>query len=266
MTYQRILLRLASFAPAIRSYLSRRTWRVEAGVGAGLRITFPQNREFIEGTSELPVQRRIASLVKPGDVFYDVGANVGFFSIIAARLVGPSGKVCSFEPLPSNAAAIRRNAGLNSFSHLEMFEMALGDRSGTDSLQVTDWDGGSAITSSTVPVQAVRSTTVRIMRLDELTASGAVPDPHFVKIDVEGAEEEVLRGMRETLLRARPILLYEVDDGDESAFRRRWESIDAWVAALCYRIERIEPSYPELKWHVGHTLATPADCCPEAAT
>lgn len=262
MTYQRLLLRLASL-PGLKQpvggYLQRRVWQVEEGIGANLRISFPQNPDFICGTSEPPVQREIARLVKPGQVFYDIGANVGFFSIIAARLVGPTGQVCSFEPLPQNAAAIRRNAELNGLAHLRPFEIALGSESRTEQLMVTEWDGGSALTTSAVAVSAIDQKAVAVRPLDEVIATEGLRPPNFVKIDVEGAEEDVLLGMRETLRTARPILLYEVDDGDKAVFERRWTDLDAWVASRGYQVERLEPSYPGLKWQVGHTLALPLD-------
>ncbi len=213
MTYQRALLRLCSL-PVLRgpgqTFLRRRVWRVERGTGAGLRIRFPQNQDYITGMSELPVQNEIARGLRPGGVFYDVGANVGFFSLIAGRLVGAQGQVCAFEPNPPNAAAIRDNAGLNGMTNVRVFEVAAGQDTKTAELWRTDWDGGGVLSSSAVkPATTVDRIVVQVVSLDHFILAEHLPPPTFVKIDVEGAELEALHGLRESILRWRPVLLYD---------------------------------------------------------
>jgi FkbM family methyltransferase len=261
VTYQRLLLRASSLPlpfDAGRRLIERRVWRVEGGVGAGLALRLPQNREYITGTSEGPVQREIARLVHPGDVFYDIGANIGFFTLIAARLVGEAGCVCAFEPHPRNAAAVRDNAGLNGMAHVRVYEAAAGREARVEELLMTAWDGGGALAASPArPAAPVERTAVRVVPLDAFIRDERLPAPTFVKIDVEGVEEEVLEGMEETIARAKPALLYEVDGGEKADFDRRWAALDDWVAGRGYDVRRLESSYPNLKWHVGHSLALP---------
>src|ERR1700689_3555463 len=84
------------------------------GVGQGIRFNAGSSHSaFILGHHEPAIQKLLADFLKPGKVYYDVGANVGFFAVIAARLVGDSGKVVCFEPMPDNADAIEHNAKLN---------------------------------------------------------------------------------------------------------------------------------------------------------
>jgi hypothetical protein len=96
-----------------------------------------------------------------------------------------------------------------------------------------------------------------VVAVDDLVDSRALRPPSLVKIDVEGAEDRVLLGMTRTIQRFRPVLVYEVDDGDRESFERRWNALDERVAAFGYRVTRLEPSYPNLRWHVGHSLAVP---------
>jgi hypothetical protein len=89
-------------------------------------------------------------------------------------------------------------------------------------------------------------------------AEQSLPAPTLVKIDVEGAELEVLNGMWRTIASSRPILLYELDDGDQVSFNLRWDKLDDLVRSFSYQIRRLERSYPSLKWHVGHSIALPS--------
>jgi FkbM family methyltransferase len=255
MTIQGALLRANSFR-VLRPVLRLRTWRVESGQAAGLLLRFPQNAEYIRGTSELPVQNALAEVLSSGQVFYDVGANVGFFSLIAAKLVGDSGKVFAFEPLSENAEAMRRNARLNGMSNVTVVEAAVGSASGSGELHVTDWDGGSTLIKSALPHgNSECSRAVKVITLDDFVRENHVPLPSVIKIDVEGLEAEVLHGALETILVSRPTLIYEVDDADEVGLQKRWSELDEYVRGLGFNVEHLQSSYPEMAWKVGHSLA-----------
>ncbi len=237
-------------------YLNGRVWRIESGAGAGLKLHYPQNFDFVTGVSELPVQREISRRLEPGYVFYDIGANVGFFSVIAARFVGPTGCVCAFEPHPCNARAVRENAQLNQLSNVHVFEVAAGSDLRDDELLTTKWDGGNVLASSLVTSEGTLDRmSVRVVALDRFITDNDLRVPDFVKIDVEGAEIEVIQGMSETLTHYKPIVLYEIDDKERVTFLRRWDELDKVVSSLGYQITRLEPAYPGLAWNVGHSLA-----------
>ena len=182
MSIQRVFLRLhtVGMLPApVRRLLRRRTWVVETGVAAGLRLGFPQNLDYILGSSELPVQTAIVQYLSLGGVFYDVGANVGFFSLLAARRVGPSGFAYSFEPLAENARAIRKNAALNAFANLSVFEVAAGEKSRIGELLLTEWDGGSCLSDTEVaPVAPLSRRPVHVAALDDPSLLPAVEGMH----------------------------------------------------------------------------------------
>ena len=264
MIRQRFLLKFMSsrlLGSTGRKLARRRNWIIEHGEAAGLKLRFPQNLDFISGKSELPVQRALAAHIRPGHVVYDIGANIGFFSLIAARLGGPAGDVYSFEPVSENAMAVQRNARLNVLDRVHVFEIALGSYTGSAELILTEWDGGSTLSTSAVePSDAISRRTVGVAALDELARTEKLRSPDFIKIDVEGAELEVLRGMSGILARARPILLYELDDGDKASFDRRWKELDDYVKrSFGYEIQRLENSYANEHWFVGHSLALPLD-------
>lgn len=141
----------------------------------------------------------VASHVFPGDVVLDVGAHIGYYTLLLARLVGPSGEVLAFEPDPDNFALLERNVRLNGYSTVRCVNAAAADRTGrTDLYRSTTNPGDHRIYASE---EERDSLSVRCLRLDEfLDGRGRGVD--FMKMDVQGAELAVLRGMEETLRRS----------------------------------------------------------------
>src|SRR5688572_30507212 len=124
MNFERVLLKLFEaglLRGPVKPLLAKRVWSVQGGEAAGLKFSFPQNLDFLRGSTERPVQRCLAAHLGPGDVFYDVGANVGFFSLLATKRVGPDGVVYALEPVAENASAVRRNARLNGLTNVSVF-------------------------------------------------------------------------------------------------------------------------------------------------
>ena len=148
----------------------------------------------------------IRKLLRPGYTFVDVGANDGYFSLLASSLVGESGKVIALEPTPDIAAELRANIHLNGFKNISVLERAASDVTGELTL-TTPLGAGSGMT--TFRSVAGRSWRVKADRLDVLLSDS--PPPNVVKVDVEGAELKVLRGM-EGLLKGEdaPHILCEV--------------------------------------------------------
>ena len=150
--------------------------------------------------------RLIRKLLRPKDVFVDVGANDGYFSLLASKLVGRLGQVVALEPFPTTAIELRANVALNRFRNIAVIERAASDNS--DDLVLTmPHEVGTGMTTLR-PVDGT-SWCVKCDRLDNLLAD--LPAPRFVKIDVEGAELRVLRGMEKLLQRdSGPYVLCEV--------------------------------------------------------
>ncbi len=185
---------------------------IPQGAGKGLRFAPGSSHAgYALGTSEPHVQRALELLLKPGMVVFDVGAHVGFFSVIAANLVGSHGQVVCFEPLEENCRLIKRNAELNGFPHISIRCEALGDSDGKARFvtsSVAAW-GRLAHISDHVANQT-GEVAVDVRRLDGLLAERLVQPPDFIKLDVEGAETAVLAGAADVLAHHTPVLLIEL--------------------------------------------------------
>lgn len=138
----------------------------------------------------------IADRIQPGDVFYDIGGHIGIYSCLIGSL-DESINVVSFEPLPANANRIRENAELNNLS-VKVVEVALSD----DNDEVELYTNSSQVGKGKASLQGNGTETIFIeaTKTDDLIASNLIPEPNVIKIDVEGAELDVLSGM-ETLLK-----------------------------------------------------------------
>lgn len=189
---------------------------IRKGLGKGLKFNpGPSNAGYLLGSSEPGVQQLLSLLAREGMVVYDGGSNVGFIAVLAARVVGPSGRVVCFEPLPSNADWIEHNARLNGFSWVTVRREALAGTDGEAHFGVSDESTrgrlkGSVFAKSEDTITA--DLVVPVRSIDGLRASGSIPAPDLVKLDVEGAEADVLRGGRATLRESRPVLLIELHD------------------------------------------------------
>lgn len=152
---------------------------------------------------DTPFRRFLEATLKPGSRFLDIGSNVGFFALMAARLVGPTGRVYAFEPEPDIHEALTRSARVNGYDHLEVFPFALSDRE--DELAFYRARDGTA--SSLVPEapgkerRYERTLKARVTTLDRLVAEGKLDVSNLtaVKVDVEGEEVRTVTGMRESL-------------------------------------------------------------------
>ena len=146
------------------------------------------------GTYELDTQHTLGEIVQSGMTCYDCGANAGFFSLLFAYLTGPSGKVIAFEPYPENVGYIKRHVSINRLTNIEVCPTALGSRdgpatfSGSGSMGRLSDDG---------------ELSVKCSRLDSL----GFPPPDVIKIDVEGAEGELIDGAENLLAKYHPALL-----------------------------------------------------------
>jgi len=150
------------------------------------------------GTYEQEKQKRIASELKPGSVFYDVGANVGLYSLLAARL-DPAGKTYAFEPLPKNTLYLRRHLDLNCIHNVRVLELAISDQVGTDSF----YEAGDR---SMGHLGQDGNLLVRTATIDSLLHEEEIPPPDYIKMDIEGAELQALRGGMDCIQRHRPVI------------------------------------------------------------
>ena len=138
--------------------------------------------------------RVFQSLVKPGMVVIDVGAHVGYYSLLAARQVGPAGKVSAIEPESTNFALLQRNIELNGYTNIVMLNKAASNRVGSTTLFLTALDNGRHSTYRHASPER-GSIAVDTTTLDAVIDAQGWAKVDLVKVDVEGAERDVLDGM-----------------------------------------------------------------------
>jgi len=188
----------------------------------GFRL-YVRPHDFLVGTSiaankvwEPHVTAQLRRVLKPGGVFVDVGANIGYFAMLAASLVGKTGKVLAFEPNPDNCEQLSLSLRANGFANVELHACAVADREKTVTVYPDTSSSLSLVVGDhSVPdsmdavhlMHASAARTVRVCTLD--TALQAVPRVDVVKIDTDGYEPEILQGMHETIRKYRPVLLTE---------------------------------------------------------
>lgn len=161
------------------------------------------------GIYEFGKQRALRGLVGPGMTVWDIGANAGFYSLGFARLVGEAGRVLAFEPLPRNAAKIRRHLELNNAGNVTLHECALSNRNGVIRFAQGESDFTGMISEDDGELE------VASYRLDDFLREHPEDEPSVLKIDVEGAEVAVLSGAEQLITRAHPTLLLALHGAEE---------------------------------------------------
>jgi FkbM family methyltransferase len=148
-------------------------------------------------------------ILRPGDAVIDVGANIGFFSLLFSKCVADAGRVIAFEPVPHNRRRLLQNLELNAAVNVGLREEAASDSPGSVKMNVGP-ASHNGISSFRTIASASEIIDVRTVRIDD-TLDPNMP-VRLVKIDVEGAEAKVIRGMSATLEKWRPDLIIEITD------------------------------------------------------
>jgi FkbM family methyltransferase len=174
--------------PILQGALRGKRWVVGSGVFG-----------YWLGTYERDLQDFLVKKIKRGTVVFDIGANVGFFTLLASALVGESGRVFAFEPSPRSLAYLKRHIELNGCTNVTVVECAVSDRGGYASFEERESNALGRIS----PHGTSRVPTVSI---DDWIAEGRIPVPDFIKLDVEDSEASALKGMVR-LLESRKVVI-----------------------------------------------------------
>jgi len=188
---------------------------------------------------EIKQTRYFKSLLTPGSVVFDVGANVGYYSLISAPLVGPGGRVYAFEPASQQFALLKNNASRNGLCQILPHKLALSEKSGQAILHLEDeFNTGTASLRQAGPIDRLDEI-VTCTTLDDFADSQVLDRLDVVKIDVEGNELTVLRGGRRTLEMFHPTLLVEVKEHHQVLAGCSSHELFEWLIALNYLPFRI---------------------------
>ncbi|MBI2632839.1 MAG: FkbM family methyltransferase [Parcubacteria group bacterium] len=157
------------------------------------------------GNYETEKQKLFCKKVKTNDIVFDIGAHVGFYSLLSAELVGKNGKVYAFEPLPRNITYLKKHIELNKQSNIIVIESAVSNKDGMtmlcEEIETPECSivGNDQQTKNTIQVTSAT--------LDTLIQKNVIPVPNIIKIDVEGAELMVLEGARSLLNKFHPMIV-----------------------------------------------------------
>lgn len=178
--------------------------------------------EYATSSYEKFITDALNKYLEPGQTFYDVGANAGYFSLIAAKIVGTGGRVIAFEPHPKTAKTIKAQFRLNHLDYCEVVEAAASDTNGTaefsdDMASVMQHlvETNAGLANQLTSKKRVAVSTIRLA--DYAAKSGQRPD--LIKMDIEGAEIAALEGSKALIRDANPILLVELHN---RAIRERY--------------------------------------------
>ena len=199
---------------AARRYREGSVVAIRCGHGRGLlwKRSHRYVNGFWVGQYELGMQDALARLLKPDGVFFDVGANAGFFSLLAAARFAPRGRCVAVEPLPVNCETMREQAKLNGLQNWTILQQAVADRPGrlafVHSAGAVDMGHLGEVTQGA----SESSFEVDVTTIDAL--SERFGPPSLIKLDVEGAEGRATAGAEETLRRHRPIWVMELHSAE----------------------------------------------------
>lgn len=189
-----------TFHEWVKRRLAFITLKIQAGPLQGKSWNISSGIKFIRGQYEPEKTQAIEAMIKPRDVVFDVGAHVGYFTILMSDRVGPHGQVVSFEPRDINLEFLRQHVRINQCSNVQVMDAVVGNRTGAARLETRVGTGRGHVSSK-------GNVDVRMVVLDELIQSGSIPVPQFMKIDVEGCEMMVLEGARRLIETHRPRMI-----------------------------------------------------------
>ena len=199
---------------------------------------------FTSGLYEPCTAVALSRLLAPGATFVDVGANVGLFSLLASRWVGPHGRVVSLEPSSREFARLRRHVELNRLTNVLTLQVAAGDERGHALLHVAEgrYPGLNTLASSFMyaGIAEDRTEEVAVMPLDDLLPAQGIETVSVIKIDVEGLEPQVVQGARETIRRIRPAVVLEIAGAALDPAHEGRRSIERLLTGAGYQFAAVE--------------------------
>lgn len=211
--------------------------------GMSLELDLQVEKDYWLGTYEPELQKAIRDFIQPGEIVFDIGANIGYISLLFAQQVGAGGKIVAFEAFPSNVDRLKKNIALNNLQdRIEVIAAAVIDQSKPVKFLVGPSGGMGKAEGSAGRQEIAYSTSIEVMGvcLDDFCLNAGHPLPRAIKMDIEGGEVLALPGMQRVLEQAKPLVLMELH-GEASA-QMAWNVLHA----LDYRFAKMENGYPPI--------------------
>ncbi|MDB6118649.1 MAG: methyltransferase, FkbM family [Verrucomicrobiaceae bacterium] len=210
--------------------------------GFTMRIFSPRSNRigtalYLQGIWEPEVTGAFRALIKPGDTVFDIGGDAGYYTLLFSKCAGEKGRVVVFEPIPKAQERIKENIALNGFSNCTLVTEALGSKSGSFVLERPFEDSRINLTKSAAGEGDI---TVQVERFDTLAERLSLPVPDLVKIDVEGAELEVLRGMEGLVADHHPAFVIELHPQFLPQFNATVDDVLGWLRQRGYHLTALD--------------------------
>jgi FkbM family methyltransferase len=206
--------------------------------GCRMKLEWARYRCFAYGSWEPELTELVSKTVQSGFTVIDIGAHIGYYTLLFSRLVGPTGRVVAFEPVPRNFEFLNENLRLNSCTNVEPVNRAVLDRREQIRIEIPKNDPlpvgvsfASPNTKGDVIVEAVSLDDYVLKRTKRVD---------FLKVDAEGAEDKVLDGARTLIERDHPLIMMEVHHFDG---RLEASSVPARLISMGYHLEQIDRGY-----------------------
>ncbi|MCD8488080.1 MAG: FkbM family methyltransferase [Desertifilum sp.] len=176
------------------------------------------------GTYEAQTQHLFTQTLNPGMTVFDIGAQAGFYTLLASHLVGKQGRVFAFEPLPRNLTYLHQHLAINHLENVTVIEAAVAETSGVAFFK-------EAASSYQGKLSEKGGLSVKTISLDDFCQSQLNPVPQVIKMDIEGAEYQALKGARQLFARAHPTLFLAIHG--QQNYQRCTQILTQWN----YRIQ-----------------------------
>lgn len=187
---------------------------------------------YYQNVYEPSVSSLFCSLIEKGMTVVDVGANLGYYTLLAAKRVGDNGLIIAFEPNPFMFDLLQENIRINGWKNVQAFQLAVSDSEGKRQFNLPKLNVAAASFTIWNENDVAESITVNAVSLDCFLQV----DPDIIKIDVEGAELEVLRGMREILVKGKVKVMCEVHPAQLSSLGYSVKEIEEILNQYNYNI------------------------------
>jgi len=187
--------------------------RIKAGPLKGRKWIFSTGRNFLRGQYEVEKTEGIVRTISEDDIVFDIGAHVGYYTLIMAQIAGPRGHVFAFEPRKLNRDFLKKHIRLNDFTNVTVFPYCVGDTRRTVHFETRTGTGTGHVSDE-------GDISVEMISIDDAVEEGLLRAPSAIKLDVEGAENLVLDGAMKTIAAHKPKMILAVHSDQLEAYCR----------------------------------------------